>query len=156
MMPSEITKEHADLLLKELAKAYRKTCGKNSDIEVVIVGGGSILLNYGFRTMTTDFDTISTSETALKDASIMVRDKFNLDNDWINSDFMRTTSYSDKIRQYSSFYRAYNNGHFVVRTIKAEYLIRRQLRALTAEPLPGDRRKNTYVRYMSEVRQQIS
>ena len=122
-MPYKITKENAELLLKELAAAFRKQAGRNVDVELIIVGGGSILLNYGFRGMTDDFDIISTSDEAIKQASIAIRDKYDLEYNWINSDFVSTSSFSPKLREVSAWYTAYNNGHFVIRTVNAEYLI---------------------------------
>lgn len=44
--------------MKELAKEYRKLAGKSVPAEIVLVGGASILTNYGFRNMTTDMDAI--------------------------------------------------------------------------------------------------
>ena len=52
-----------------------------------------------------------------------IGDKYNLQNGWINTDFIKTNSYSPKIIQYSSFYKSYSNGTLVIRTIKDEYLI---------------------------------
>lgn len=122
-MPYKISAENADKLLKELAEAFRKRNRRHADVEMVIVGGGSILLNYGFREMTDDFDIISNADAAIKEASLAVREKYDLEYNWINSDFTQTRSNSSLLRQYSVSYKAYNNGHFVVRTIKAEYLI---------------------------------
>ena len=53
-----ITKENAYSILKAFAKEYKKQNGTNVPIELVIVGGGSILLNYGFREATQDFDSL--------------------------------------------------------------------------------------------------
>jgi len=58
-MPSKINKDQIDLLLKELAKAYRGKYGKNARVELIIVGGGSIMINYGFRDQTDDLDILS-------------------------------------------------------------------------------------------------
>lgn len=52
-----------------------------------------------------------------------VGDKHNLPNGWINTDFLKTNSYSPKLIQYSSFYKSYLNDVLVIRTIKDEYLI---------------------------------
>ena len=122
-MPYRIDKDNADYLLKELATEFRKEYGRKTDVELVIVGGGSILLNYHFRTMTEDFDISSNVNRQLKEVSIKIRDKYDLEYNWINSDFLMTGSNSNLLRQYSSLYKRYNNGHFIIRTIKAEYLI---------------------------------
>ena len=122
-MPYKISAENADKLLRELARAFRMQNRKHADVEMVIVGGGSILLNYGFREMTDDFDIISNADAAIKEASLVVRDKYDLEYNWVNSDFTQTQSNSALLQQYSALYKVFNNGHFVVRTIKAEYLI---------------------------------
>ena len=53
-----ITKENIDIYLKELAKDYRKAVGKNMPAEIILIGGASVLINYGFRNMTTDIDAM--------------------------------------------------------------------------------------------------
>ena len=122
-MPVKITHDMTDVLLKELANAFRKNNGRKTFVELIIVGGGSILLNYGFRDMTDDFDIVSTANQALKDASIAIRDKYDLEYNWINSDFTGTASNSAMLRQVSTLYRSFNNDKFIVRTVDAEYLI---------------------------------
>lgn len=42
-MPYKIQKEQIDQLLLELAREFRKQNGKSRDVEMIIVGGGSIL-----------------------------------------------------------------------------------------------------------------
>ena len=64
----------------------------------------------------------------MKDAIKRVRDKYDLPNDWLNTDFMRTKSYSPKLNQFSRYYRTYSNI-LTIRTIAAEYLIAMKLRA---------------------------
>ena len=46
------TRENLDYYLKELAKEFRKRNGKNTQAEIILVGGAAILANYGFREMT--------------------------------------------------------------------------------------------------------
>ena len=43
----EITKENIDQYLKDVAKEYRKLVGKECPAEMVLIGGASILVNYG-------------------------------------------------------------------------------------------------------------
>ncbi len=50
-----ITKENAYPILKAFAKEYKRQNGSQIPTEIIIVGGGSILLNYGFREYTQDF-----------------------------------------------------------------------------------------------------
>jgi len=58
----------------------------------------------------------------MKEAINHVRDEFSLPNGWLNEDFKKTTSYSDKLVEVSVYYRSYANI-LTVRTIAAEYLI---------------------------------
>lgn len=50
----EFTKENIDIYLKELGKEYRRQRGKGMPAELILIGGASVLINYGFRNMTTD------------------------------------------------------------------------------------------------------
>ncbi len=117
-----IDKENAYLLLKEFAKEYKKQHGKQP-LEITIVGGGSVLLNYGFRNNTVDFDIITTSNASIKDAVINIADKFGLPTDWMNDDFKYSKSYSPRIEEISQYYCSFNNQTLIVRTVNAEYLI---------------------------------
>lgn len=124
----DIGKKELDIYLRELGKEYRKLAGKKNPAEIVLIGGGAILVNYSFRTSTTDVDAIIHAASAMKEAINRVGDKYYLANRWLNEDFVRTVSYSPKIEEFSQFYRQYSNV-LQVRTIKAEYIIAMKLRA---------------------------
>lgn len=64
----EFTKDNIDLYLKELAKEYRKLVGKGMSAELILIGGASVLINYGFRNMTTDIDALIRASSGMKDA----------------------------------------------------------------------------------------
>lgn len=122
------TKENLDLYLKEVAKEFRKRNGKHMPAEMILVGGAAVLANYGFRDMTTDIDAVIHASSAMKDAINKVGDKFHLPNGWLNSDFMRTESYSSKIFEVSIYYKTFSNI-LSVRLVSAEYLIAMKLRS---------------------------
>ena len=42
------TKENLDNCLKELAKEFRKKNGTRMPAEIILIGGASILINYGY------------------------------------------------------------------------------------------------------------
>lgn len=128
MSSNSFTKENLDNYLKELAKEFRKLNGKTMPAEIVLVGGAAVLTNYGFRDMTTDVDAIIHASSAMKDAINHVGDKFNLPNGWINTDFMKTGSYSRKLDEVSVFYKKFY-GVVTVRTISSEYLVAMKLRS---------------------------
>ena len=120
------TKENIDRYLKELAKEFRRLNGNKMPAEIVLVGGASILANYGFREMTYDMDAIIQATSAMKEAINHVSDSFGLPNGWLNTDFARTKSYSPKLIQYSTYYKKFSNI-LTIRTVFAEYLIAMKL-----------------------------
>ena len=124
----EFSQENIDVFLKEVAKNYRKIAGKNTPAEMIIIGGASVLINYGFRESTTDIDAIISAASGMKDAINMVRDKYKLPNDWLNADFKKTESYSSRLPQFSKYYRTYSNV-VTIRTISAEYLVAMKLKS---------------------------
>ena len=124
----ELTKKNLDLYLKEVAKEYRKLNRNGMHAEIIIVGGGSILINYSFRLSTTDIDAYTQTSTSFKEAVNRVSDKHALPNGWLNSDFRHTESYSDKLVQYSEYYTTFYNM-LDIRTITREYLIAMKLKS---------------------------
>ena len=120
------TKDNIDTYLKEIAKEYRKQIGKKMPAEMILIGGASVLVNYGFRDMTTDIDAVIHAASAMEDIINQVGDKFELPKGWLNEDFKATASYSQKLTQYSTYYRTFSNV-LTVRTIAAEYLIAMKL-----------------------------
>ena len=122
------TKENLETYLKELAKEFRKINGKVMPAEIILIGGAAILVNYGFRDMTTDVDAIIHASSSMKEAINKVGDKYKLPNGWLNADFMRTGSYSPKLDEYSDYYKTFSNV-LEIRTISAEYLVAMKLRS---------------------------
>lgn len=125
---AEFTKDNIDLYLKEVAKEYRKLVGKRMPAELILIGGASVLINYGFRNMTTDIDALIRAASGMKDAINRVGDRFALPVGWLNADFKNTDSYTQKLDQFSVFYKTYSNV-LSVRTVAAEYLIAMKLRS---------------------------
>lgn len=123
-----IKKDELDIYLKELTKIIRKNNRKNDiSYEIILVGGASILVNYSFRMSTSDVDCIDVNNILMNDAINVVAEKYSLPYDWINTDFKITKSYSDKLVNYSTFYKSFGNGTLIIRTIKDEYLIAMKL-----------------------------
>ena len=120
------SKENLDAYLKELAKAFRKLNGKTASAEIILVGGAAILVNYNFRDMTNDVDAVIHASSAMKEAINRVADDHALPNGWLNADFMRTSSYSPKLTEFSMHYKPFF-GVLDVRSIQAEYLVAMKL-----------------------------
>lgn len=121
-MHNDIQKDMVDMYLKELAKEFKRITGRKTSAEIIIVGGGSVLLNYDFRMNSVDVDAFNTYESAIKDAAKLVADKYNLSQQWLNDDFKKTPSYSPRLRQYSIYYKTFSNV-LEIRTISREYLV---------------------------------
>lgn len=124
----EFTKENIDTYLQAVAKEYRKRVGKNMPAELILIGGASVLINYGFRNATTDVDAVIEAASSMKDAINAVCDHMGLPNGWLNADFRQTASYSSRLAEVSVYYRTFSNVVHV-RTVSAEYLIAMKLRA---------------------------
>lgn len=125
---NHFTKENLDTYLKELAKEFRRINGKSMPAEIILVGGAAILAHYGFRDATTDIDAIIHAASSMKDAINHVGDKFGLPNGWLNTDFMRTTSYSSRLLEFAVYYKTFY-GILTVRVVSAEFLIAMKLRS---------------------------
>lgn len=123
-----ITRENMDTYLKAIAKQYRKLVKKAMPAEITLVGGASILINYGFRDSTYDIDALIHAASAMKDAINFVTDTMNLPNGWLNEDFKNTKSYTPRLLTYSKPYRQFSNS-VTIRTISGEYLVSMKLMA---------------------------
>lgn len=123
-----ITKENLDTYLKEVAKRFRKLNGKVMPAEITLIGGASILINYGFRDSTYDVDALIQASSSMKDAINYVTDMMGLPNGWLNEDFKNTKSYTPRLVHYSKYYRTFSNV-VTVRTITGEYLVAMKLMA---------------------------
>ena len=122
------TKENLDTYLKELAKEFRKRNGSKTSAEIILIGGASVLINYGFLEMTYDMDAIIHSSGAMREAITSVGDRFGLPYGWLNTDFMKTASYTPKLARYSKYYKTFSNI-LQIRTVSAEYLVAMKLMA---------------------------
>lgn len=124
----KITRENAFDIIKQFAKKYRKELGKTPG-EIIIVGGGSIMLNYKFRDATQDFDVILNTVSGVDDVIKKFADENGLPRDWMNSDFVRTASYSKMLSEVSKHFYTLNNGTLEIRTVSGVYLIAMKIRA---------------------------
>lgn len=123
-----ITKENLDIYLREVAKRFRKLSGKGMTAEITLIGGASILINYGFRDSTYDIDALIQASSSMKDAINYVTDTMNLPNGWLNDDFKNTRSYTPRLINYSKYYRTFSNA-VTIRTITGECLVAMKLMA---------------------------
>ena len=123
-----LDKQLLENCLKELGALLKKKGGHHRlCYELIIVGGASIVLNYCFRLSTMDVDCVDEFGLLMNEVVEEIAAKHNLPHNWINTNFVNTKSYSEKLSQYSSFYKSYANETLIVRTIKDEYLIAMKL-----------------------------
>jgi len=120
------TKKALENYLNELAKEFRRRNHKAVSAEIILVGGASMLINYGFRDRTYDVDAIIYAESSMKDAINAVGDKYSLPNGWLNTDFRRTKSYTPRLIEVSLYYKTFSNV-VSIRTVASEYLIAMKL-----------------------------
>lgn len=125
---TKFSKESIDYYLKEVAKEYRRRERNGIPAEIILIGGSSVVLNYGFRDSTLDVDGYFRASSALKDAINKIGDEYNLPTGWLNDDFKRTTSFSPKIVEHSKYYKSFYNI-LSIRTISEEYLIAMKLKS---------------------------
>ena len=123
-----ITKDNLDTYLNEVAKQFRRLNGKSMPAEITLIGGASILINYGFRDSTYDVDALIQASSSMKDAINYVTDTMGLPNGWLNEDFKNTKSYTPRLVNYSKYYRTFSNV-VTVRTITGESLVAMKLMA---------------------------
>ena len=123
------TKEKLDEILRELGKVFRKLNGTKIPAEIVLVEGAAVIASFGFRESTSDIDALIQASSSMKDAIHQMADQYGLSWDWMNQDFKKTSSYSDKIVQYSVPYRTFSNI-LHVRTLPAEYVAAMKLASL--------------------------
>ena len=122
------TKENINLFFRDLSREYKRLGGKNIPVEIILIGGAAIIESYGFREMTTDIDAILPDVSIMREAINRVRDMHKLPKGWLNADFMKTASWSPKLRQYSVAYRTFNQV-LNIRMVTGEYLIAMKLRS---------------------------
>lgn len=76
--------------------------------------------------MTYDMDAVIVASSAMKEAINHTGDKFGLPVGWLNTEFIKTKSYSPKLIEYSEYYKTFSNI-LTVRTVSGEYLIAMKL-----------------------------
>lgn len=135
MSYKEITKQSLDDYLNRLATYYKKLTGKGAEAELILIGGGAIMVNYSFRQKSTDIDALMYADSTIIQASRRVADEYGLDPYWLNDDLKKTESFTPKLYQYSEYYRTFQHT-LKVRTVKREYLIAMKL--VSARPYKND------------------
>lgn len=135
-MPNRIDRDNIEFYLKEVAKRYNKKTKGKMPAEITLVGGAALILNYGFREMTTDIDAIIDAASSMKDAIAEVSNDYSLPLGWLNDDFRKTASFSTKLRNVSEYYKTYANC-VEFRIVSGKYLLAMKL--VSGRPYKHDR-----------------
>lgn len=126
-MSSDFNRSNIDYFLYLIAREYKKVNRADPEAEIIIVGGASIIMNYNFRDTTTDIDSIIRASSSMKDIINRIGDENGLTTGWLNDDFKNTSSYSQKLVEYSHFYKKFCSC-LNVRTVSNEYLLAMKVR----------------------------
>ena len=104
-------------------------------INVYVVGGASILINFDFRKATLDVDAYCERINELKNIILEISSELYLYDDWLNDDFKNTPSYSRKIIELSVLCKSFDDIVNVF-TLEPKYMIAMKLKS--SRPDSGD------------------
>ena len=130
-----LTKENVDEIFSCFALHCLNNSNHPSKIEVYMVGGGAIMLNFDYRLSTIDFDALFMKDEMINAAIKETAKEKQLPNDWLNQDFVNTPSFSPKIVKVSQLFKIYE-GIIYLYTLKPVYLIAMKLKS--SRPTGGD------------------
>jgi hypothetical protein len=120
-------KSNLDNFLEEFSIIY-KSLGNNIPVEIILVGGASVLANYNFRKTTNDVDAVIPNSSVFKKAIKITGKKLGLEEDWLNMEFKKSKSYTEKLNEVSKYYKTFSDI-IKIRTINSEYLIAMKLKS---------------------------
>lgn len=129
-----INKGDIDNIFTSLADEY-EALGGSKDVNIYLVGGASIILNFEYRMSTIDIDAYFNNSKTLEAAIKNVSSKLDLPKDWINQDFIKTPSYSNKILEKAKLFSKYGK-YIKVFSFEPKYLIAMKLKS--SRPTGGD------------------
>lgn len=129
-----ISKNNIDAIFEFLSQEY-ELLGGTQKIDIFLVGGAAIVLNFNYRLSTIDIDAYYKTNEAFKEATKITSQKFQLPSDWLNSDFVNTPSYSKEIIKKSKLFKSFNNL-ITINTLEPNYLIAMKLKS--SRPTAGD------------------
>lgn len=92
-------------LNRELRKRLKRQVPRDFKVDLYVVGGACVVTTLHSRESTTDIDALWQNSGVVQDAINAVGDSNGLGHTWYNSDFKRTTSYTNKILLHSKLYR---------------------------------------------------
>lgn len=95
------------IYLEELSKLLVKyNLGEHN---ILIVGGAAMALRKNSKRATVDIDICLREQNLLYECCIEISKMFNIPDDWINADVMKSESFSYKLFDNAIYYKTYNN-----------------------------------------------
>ena len=129
-----LTKEKLDSVFEVFAQKILKA-NINNPINIYIVGGAAIVLNFDYRESTIDIDAMFENDEMINSVIKETANELKMPDDWLNQDFINTPSYSPKIKMVSTLYKTF--GDIVnVFYLPPVYLIAMKLKS--SRPTGGD------------------
>lgn len=131
---SLIKRENIGKIFEELAKEYELRGGTDL-VNIYLVGGAAIMLDFDYRMSTIDIDALYKKNEVLTDAIKSVASKMKLPSDWLNDNVAATPSYSNEIVNKSKAVSKYGK-YITVYSLEPKYLIAMKLKS--SRPTGGD------------------
>jgi len=126
---NNFNKDNIEIYLKYFAEEYKNITDGKQPLKIILIGGASVLFNYNFRKSTNDIDYSNPRTDFIDYAVEKTANKFGLFDNWLNNEFRKTESYSDKINDISIFYKKILDI-VEIWTVSSDYLIAMKLRSL--------------------------
>ena len=121
-------------LFEELSKNYEKL-GGFKEVNIYLIGGAAIVLNFAYRLSTIDIDAFFVENKELKKAIEITGKQFKLNDDWLNCDFVNTPSFSKEIVNKADCYAKFGK-YISIFAMPAKYMIAMKLKS--SRPTGGD------------------
>ena len=119
----------------ELFSGIYKKNKPNKPLDIYVVGGSAVVLNFEFRLSTMDIDALFETDEMINNAIMLTAKEMNIASDWLNSDFINTPSFTPKIKGVSALYKTFNE---VVNVYYIEPLYLVAMKLKSARPTGGD------------------
>lgn len=101
-----IFKTNMDIYLNALNTYIYQTFG-NISIDILVSGGSALIIGHNFRQCTEDIDTYIQSNVDLSKCIEAVSRDYSIPDDWMNSDFVKSPSFSTKLTHKAEFIKSY-------------------------------------------------
>jgi hypothetical protein len=92
-----ISKYNMDTYLGALNDCIFEKYG-HIQVDMLLLGGSSLILSHTFRTMTEDIDSYIEPSIDIKSCINKVKNMYSITSDWLNTDATKTKSFSKKLK----------------------------------------------------------